>query len=323
MKTSVTSRNRFGGPILRKIEQQAGLPAGVVLTPMLFEDSHSEGGREEGVGKGTSTGSTSSTSSGGGRRRSMGPPAARGSTTAAAAGLSARGAGGRGKGAAGATTAASADAAAAAVAATHKRKRAAVEDLSLPPPTSKMGTAGASAFNDQTFDISGAKQLAAARVKRGVSNVLPAGGREEAGRGGGGGMDSPSTIPTGNNNGAPLTVWGQHIPMPSVGRDHSLGPPPMLSANSLTGGGGGMLRQDSFGKADSWGSMLKNIEGLSPPGVAREHSLGLGLSGFSRDMSLGSLGDLPRLPRGTTQEEDGMVMDGPREDGGGKGEHQG
>jgi len=82
-----------------------------------------------------------------------------------------------------------------------------------------------------------------------------------------------------------------------------------------------VLRQDSIGKGDSWGSMLKNIEGLSPTGMAREHSLGLGLSGFSRDMSLGSLGDLPRLSRGTTQEEEGMVMDGVGEDGGGKGEH--
>lgn len=325
-KTSVTSRNNFVGPILKKIEQQAGLSAGVVLTPLPLEDWLSQGGREERVvGKGTSTGTTSSTSSSGGRRRSMGPPAARGSTAAAAgaaAGPTARGVGGRGKGVAGATTAA-------AVAATLKRKRAAVEDLCLPPPMSKMGTAGASAFNDQTFDISGAKQLAAARMKRGVSNVLPASGREEAGRGEGGGLDSPSTIPTGNSNGAPLTVWGQHIPMPSVGRDHSLGPPPMLSANSLTGGGvaagggGGVSRQDSIGKGDSWGSMLKNIEGLSPPGVAREHSLGLGLSGFSRDMSLGSLGDLPRLSRGTTQEEDGMMIDGAREDGEGKGEHQG
>ena len=124
------------------------------------------------------------------------------------------------------------------------------------------------------------------------------------------------------SNGAPLNMWGQHIPMPTVGRDHSLAPPPMMSGNSLTGGGSGGggasggLRQESIGKGDSWGSVLKNIDDLSPPGVNREHSLALGLPGFSRDMSMGSLSDFPRLSRGPSQYDESLG--GAGEEGGGK-----
>ena len=168
----------------------------------------------------------------------------------------------------------------------HKRKRTAL-DNALPPPMSKMGTAGASSFNDETFDISGDKQLAAGLVKREASNVMggPGGGLPNGGGGGGGGAGS----------GAPLNMWGQHIPMPTVGRDHSLAPLPIG-------------KDTSIGKGDSWGSVLRNV-GLSPDALNREHSLGLGLSGLNRDMSLGSLGELPTISRGASQESIGGMMD--------------
>ena len=290
---TVVKGNKFHGPILKKIEAQAGLPVGTVLLPLLAGGADALLLLPDGLGKGSTGDSTSSTSSG--RRRSMGPPPARGTRLPAAAAAVAVAKGGGGGGAT----------------ASHKRKRAAVEDA-LPPPMSKMGTAGASSFNDSTFDIHGTKQLAASRVKRGVSNV--GGGGGGGGDGGGGSVDLPPGVSGGSTaSNAPLTMWGHHIPMPSVGRDHSLAPPPMMAANSLNGVPG--LRQESLGKGDSWGSVLKNMEGLSPMGVGREHSLGLGLSGMSRDLSVGSLGDLPTLSRNVSQMSEGGGGGGGEEDG--------
>ncbi|EWM27122.1 hypothetical protein Naga_100046g45 [Nannochloropsis gaditana] len=319
-KVSVTSRNRLAGPVLKKIEQQTRLPAGMSLTPLLFSEDARElhgprsGGEDAtGLGRGMSGSSTSSTGAGGrGRRNNMGPPAAPIPTDESRTGS-------RNRGKAGTAAAGGAELRSQ----THKRKRGGGEDRSLPPPLSKMGTAGASAFNDETFDINGAKQLAAAQIKREVSNVLPSAEGE-----GSRSIDMPPAISAGltgsssGSNGAPLNMWGQHIPMPTVGRDHSLAPPPMMSGNSLTGGGSGGggasggLRQESIGKGDSWGSVLKNIDDLSPPGVNREHSLALGLPGFSRDMSMGSLSDFPRLSRGPSQYDESLG--GAGEEGGGK-----
>lgn len=206
---------------------------------------------------------------------------------------------------------------AAATAGSLKRKRGQQVDP-IPPPMSKMGTAGASAFNDQTFDIGGEKQLAAARVRRDVSNVPGA----AAARGDGidrGVSDVSRGVSVGVNGnggggggtgGAPLTMWGQHIPMPQVGREHSLAlaPPAVGPSGSIPGGLG--LRSESLGlglgRGESWGSVMKGVS-LSPTMVGREQSLGLGLSGLSRDMSLGSLGELPPLSRGPSEVQQGQA----------------
>ena len=204
----------------------------------------------------------------------------------------------------------------------RKRGQHPAADDSLPTGVTKgMGVAGASAFNDHTYDIGGDKARAAARVKRGVSNVAgagagagaaAAGGSSGSGGGGGGppaGLGRNDSIGRGESRGesagtgnGDLHMWGQHIPMPHVGRDHSLAPPGVGATGSLGGLG---LRSESLGKGDSWGSVARHVgEGMSPPMVGREHSLGLGLSGLSRDMSLGSL-DLPPLSRGPSQMDPG------------------